>query len=66
MKKNPKQLEFEFDRKDMMLSNRFECEHNFYTESFTDHEVCDRCGLCVPHEYILESVGLENWPEDGV
>ena len=64
MRQNPNQLEFVFERPEHGLVSSTKCEHIFYTDEFTEHEVCEKCGLCVPHSYILENCNLADWPED--
>lgn len=66
MRHNPNQLELDFNSKDLIISQRFDCEHTFYTDPDTDHEVCETCGLVVPHEYILEHCDLKDWPDDAL
>jgi predicted transcriptional regulator len=64
MRRNPNQLEFEFEPRGVAISTRYACEHQFRTDEFTDHEVCQTCGLCVPHEYILDNLDIKEWAQD--
>jgi len=65
MKKSD-QLEFDFSPKGVVISKRFACDHQFRTDEFTDHEVCESCGLVVPHDYIIDNYNLKEWPSNEV
>lgn len=64
MKKDPRQLEFDFSERGVIISPRFYCDHLFDIDPSHTGEWCFKCGLMVPHEYIVEHLNVTEWGYD--